>query len=160
MEVPRPGVPSELQLLPTPQPQPLWIWATCATYTIAHGNAGSLTRWARPGIEPTSSWVLVGFVNHWATRGTPKNATFDNSLPTSFHLLASEILASRNSNTELCWLLLAVTSVAVLTVYLWVILTRGLSIRNQLGFCIYGFTICFSSPPPQNLYKNENLQVL
>ena len=34
-----------------------------ATYTTAHGNARSLTRWARPGIEPTTLWFLVGFVN-------------------------------------------------------------------------------------------------
>jgi len=40
-------------------------------YTTAHGNTGSLTHWARPGIEPTTSWFLVGFVNHWATTGTP-----------------------------------------------------------------------------------------
>ena len=31
-------------------------------YTTAHGNAWSLTHWARPGI-PTSSWILVGFVS-------------------------------------------------------------------------------------------------
>ena len=32
------------------------------TYTIAHGNAGSLTHWKRPGIEPASSWILVRLV--------------------------------------------------------------------------------------------------
>ena len=37
----------------------------------AHGNGGSLTHWVRPGIKPTSSWILVGFVNHWATMGIP-----------------------------------------------------------------------------------------
>ena len=31
------------------------------TYTTVQGNAGSLTHWVRPGIEPESSWVLVGF---------------------------------------------------------------------------------------------------
>ena len=41
------------------------------TYTTAHGNAGSLTHWARPRIKPTSSWILVRFVNHWAMMGTP-----------------------------------------------------------------------------------------
>uniref|UniRef100_A0A8W4FL86 Uncharacterized protein n=1 Tax=Sus scrofa TaxID=9823 RepID=A0A8W4FL86_PIG len=45
--------------------------AASATYTTAYGNAGSLTHGARPGIEPASSWFLVGFVNHWATTGTP-----------------------------------------------------------------------------------------
>ena len=42
------------------------------TYTTAHSNAGSLTHWARPGIEPVSSWILIGFINHWALTGTPK----------------------------------------------------------------------------------------
>ena len=48
MEVPRLGVYPEL-LLPA--------------YTIAHGNAGSLSHWARPGIELATSWFLVGFVS-------------------------------------------------------------------------------------------------
>jgi len=39
------------------------IWATSATYTTAHGNAKSLTHWVRPGIKPSSSWILVGFVS-------------------------------------------------------------------------------------------------
>ena len=33
------------------------------TYTKAHGNAGSLTQRARPGIRPASSWILVRFVS-------------------------------------------------------------------------------------------------
>ena len=41
------------------------------TYTTAHGNAGSLTHWARPGVKPSSSWMLVGFINCWAIMGTP-----------------------------------------------------------------------------------------
>ena len=32
------------------------------TYSTAHSNAGSLTHWARPGIEPVSSWILVRFL--------------------------------------------------------------------------------------------------
>ena len=31
----------------------------------------SLIYWARPGIEPATSWLLVWFVNPWATTGTP-----------------------------------------------------------------------------------------
>ena len=46
----------------TPQPQQCGIWATYATYTTAHSNVGSFTHWARPGIEATSSGILVGFV--------------------------------------------------------------------------------------------------
>ena len=42
----------------TAQPQQYWIRAT------SHGKAGSLTHWARPGIEPASSWKLVRFPPH------------------------------------------------------------------------------------------------
>ena len=47
----------------TLQPQQCGIQAMSATYTAAHGNAGSLTHWARPGIEPASSLILVRFVS-------------------------------------------------------------------------------------------------
>ena len=47
---------------PTPQPQQCQIRAASATYSTAHGNARSLTHRARPGMEPASSWILVGFV--------------------------------------------------------------------------------------------------
>ena len=70
MEVPRLGV--ELE----PQPLQHQIQAMSATYTTAHGNAGSSTHWARPGIEPASSWILVWFVNRWATKGTPSCLKF------------------------------------------------------------------------------------
>ena len=33
---------------------------------------GSLTHWARPGTEPASSWILLGFLTWLATMGTPK----------------------------------------------------------------------------------------
>ena len=34
--------------------------AGSVTYTPVHGNIGALA-WARPGIEPMSSWILTGF---------------------------------------------------------------------------------------------------
>ena len=42
-----------------PQEQQHWIQATSETYTIAHGNTGSLIHWVRLGIEPTSPRTLV-----------------------------------------------------------------------------------------------------
>ena len=62
MEFPRPGVKLELQPLAYTTSQQGEIWATSATYTTARHNSRSLTRWAKPGIEPASSWFLVGFV--------------------------------------------------------------------------------------------------
>ena len=46
----------------TPQPQQHGIQAAFANYTTVHGNAGSLTHWVRPRIEPKSSEILVGLV--------------------------------------------------------------------------------------------------
>ena len=48
MEVPRLGVEFE---------------PTSSTYTTAHSNTRSLTHRARPGIEPISPWILVGFIS-------------------------------------------------------------------------------------------------
>ena len=48
---------------PTAQPQQHQILAASATYPTTHGNAGSLTHWARPGIEPATPWFLVGFTS-------------------------------------------------------------------------------------------------
>ena len=61
---------------PMPELQQHRIWAVSATYTTAHGNAGSLTHWARPGIKPATSWFLVRFINHQATMGTPDSLDF------------------------------------------------------------------------------------
>ena len=46
----------------TPWPQQHQIWAMSATYTEGCNNARFLTHWARPGIKPTFSWILVGFI--------------------------------------------------------------------------------------------------
>ena len=66
MEVHRLGVESELQLLACTTATATRIWAASATYTTAQQ-----CHWVRPGVEPVSSWVLVGFINHWARKGTP-----------------------------------------------------------------------------------------
>ena len=39
-----------------------WIGAVAASLTIVHSNARSLTHWARPGMEPVSSWMPVRFI--------------------------------------------------------------------------------------------------
>ena len=56
---------------PTPQPQQHQFWATFATYTAVCSNARSLTHWGRPGMEPTSSWIVIGFLIPWTTKGIP-----------------------------------------------------------------------------------------
>ena len=71
---------------PTPEPQQRGIRAASATYTTAHGNAGSLTHWARPGIELSTSWFLVRFINHCAMTGTPITAIFLLGVFSSFSI--------------------------------------------------------------------------
>ena len=62
MEVLRLGGELELELpayttaIATPDP------SCVCDHTAARGNVRSLTHWARPGIEPTSSWILVGLI--------------------------------------------------------------------------------------------------
>ena len=56
MGVPRLGDELELQLQAYTQPQQCSIRTASATHTTAHGNARSLTYWARPRIK------LVGFI--------------------------------------------------------------------------------------------------
>ena len=53
-------------------PQQCGIHMLSVTYTTARGNADSLTHWVRPGTDPASSRILVGFVTHGATMGTLK----------------------------------------------------------------------------------------
>ena len=53
---------------------------------LDHSNAGSLTHWARPQIQPATSWFLVGFVNHRAM-GTPFFFFFWNYLKNYFFVV-------------------------------------------------------------------------
>ena len=52
------------------QPQQHRIWATSVTYTTALGNTGYLTHWARPGMEPASSWTAWTSFLPWASLST------------------------------------------------------------------------------------------
>ena len=65
MEVPRLGIESELQLQAYASATALWdLSHICNLYTTAQGNAGSLTHGVRPGIEPTSSWIMARSLTH------------------------------------------------------------------------------------------------
>ena len=83
-----------------------WIGAVATSHS--HSNAGCephlqptphftatpdpyLTHWAMPGIKPASSWMLVEFVNHWATMETPSGKFFSSWL---FHALFNVCICS------------------------------------------------------------------
>ena len=44
--------------------------AAAASLHHSHSNVGSLSHWVRPEMEPMSLWILVQFINCWATAGT------------------------------------------------------------------------------------------
>ena len=74
VEVPRLRVEWELQL-------PTYAAATATSdpsriCDLHHSSRGSLTPWAKAGMEPASSRFLVGFVNHWAMKGAPPEFTW------------------------------------------------------------------------------------
>ena len=58
-------------------------------------NTGSLTHWARPGIKPPSSRMLVGFINCWATTGA-------SYLYIIFHILSHYGLSQDSKYSSLC----------------------------------------------------------
>ena len=72
-------------------PQQCKSRATSTTYTIVQGNAGSLTHWARLGMKPPSSWILVGFVSAEPQRELPE-PVFVKVMGYLFHC-------------KICWLL-------------------------------------------------------
>ena len=78
----------------TTGPQQRRMRATSATYTTVHRNAGSLTHWARPGIEPVSSQMPVRFVNCWATKGTPEGQILFHRHPIHFPLFPVSLIYS------------------------------------------------------------------
>jgi len=53
----------KVELEPMPQSQQCKIWAMSVTYSAAHRKEGSPTHWARPGIKPASSCILVVFIS-------------------------------------------------------------------------------------------------
>ena len=63
MEVPRTGVELERQLPAYTTATATWDLSIIHDLAMAHSNAGSLTHWVKPGIEPESSWILAGFIS-------------------------------------------------------------------------------------------------
>ena len=110
---------------PTPLAQQCGIWVTSVTYTTAHSNAGSLTHWARPGIEPVSSWILTGFVT--AEPWQELHYLYDldqTSLSLGFLICRREImsLALRLLNEMMYVRCLAPTSAHKLALFFWLFL--------------------------------------
>ena len=66
------------------KPQQGQIRTASATYAAACSNPGSLTHWARPGIEPTSSWTLCQVLNPQNLSGNFWFLSFSTKILTLF----------------------------------------------------------------------------
>ena len=65
-----------------------WIWATSATYAAACSNAGSLTHWTTPVIEPTFSQTLCWALNPLSHNGNSTLLNFNQIIfPVESYLL-------------------------------------------------------------------------
>ena len=85
MKVPRIRVESEMQLLAYTTAIAMQDLSHVCHLHHSSRHARPLTFWVRPGIRPSSSWILVSFVTCWATTGTPSpiiniSSLRDNSL--------------------------------------------------------------------------------
>ena len=100
MEIPRLGVKCELQLpaytTATVTPDPSQV----CDLTTAYSNTGSLTHWARPEIGPVSSWILVRFINCWATKRTLKPFLKDLSIKLPYLVLLFPLFLEVTSVTS------------------------------------------------------------
>ena len=98
---------------PMPQPQQHSFWATSATCATACGNAGSLTPWARPGIEPASSQPLYQVLNLLShNRNSPVNIAGCHQVPMlwriqemsdKIHVHREFIIITTNSGSSTVW---------------------------------------------------------
>ena len=71
MEVPRLGVESELQLLAYATATATWNLSHICSLYHSSLQRQILNPLSKAKIEPAFSWILVRFVNCWATKGTP-----------------------------------------------------------------------------------------
>ena len=68
-----------------------------ATYTTAHGNAGSLTHCWRPGMEPASSWITSWVLNRLSHGRNSESFNLKFLFP-SFYLKFLTCLSGRVSS--------------------------------------------------------------
>ena len=64
-----------------PQLQKHGTQTASVTYTLAYGSARSSTHWERPGIKPTFSWILVGFITTKAQQELQEKEFFEDIWP-------------------------------------------------------------------------------
>ena len=74
-----------------------WIRAIAAGLRQSHSSAGTLTHWARPGIEPSPSRILVGFVSSTPQRELQKGLFFPQCFTCKFRKPRRALWARKSS---------------------------------------------------------------
>ena len=106
------------------------IRAASATDATAQGSAGSLTHWSRSGMEPASSWILVGLVATAPQRELPISLFLFLSF-FFFFFFAKEHDRINRYAKKLPW---------------WIFYFTVLSILNNF-FCFFFFFFFFLAAP-------------
>ena len=153
MEVPRLEVESVLQ----PPTYTQWgIRATSVISSTAHGNAGSLSYWARPGIKCDSSRILVRFIKCWDMKGTPFHNDIDDSL-----LLLPYLLNKRSFLLYVITVLFALLTLQTLhtlqneDISIWKLSTKSLfkiaeSHQSNIKYIWYSLSVFQNVSKPAN----------
>ena len=84
------------------------------TYTTAHGNTGSLTHWARPGIEPATLWLLVGFISAEQLQELPNFLIFANLIVEKWYLV---LIRLSLSIIIFCYVVIFVTCLRMICIF-------------------------------------------
>ena len=82
----------------------------------------SLIRWSRPGIEPTSSGILVGFLTWRATMGTPiiNHVLYSSIPPSQFFLPPSGFICGNHKiGFEICEFYFCCINKLFYVIFLW-----------------------------------------
>ena len=87
---------------PTPQPQQCGIWFTSAAYSTVHGNAGSLTHWARPGVKSASSWMPTA-EPQWELLIVLFNVTWEKFFPSPNPSFLFRVMWTRGFHPAAWW---------------------------------------------------------
>ena len=110
-----------------------------ATYTTAHVNPGSLTHWVRPGNEPESSWMLLGFISTVPQQELPIKPFVFVGLQFS-------------SNVEKIQLFFSSKSFSVPPSFLITLMQSILTSSNRWLMLIYFFPAFFLSVPNMDFF--------
>ena len=122
--------------------------AVYTSYTTAPGNAGSLTHWARPGMEPASSWILVRFIStelRWElpiTDNLTQWLIYSSSLFMFFYCL---FIFYRSHSHVSCWSFISLKHTCKVTFFCCKQGGKPLSMKLYIlaGFLIGGFSYIF-----------------